>query len=160
MSRKKKTTAGTHAPAAPHKAEGELATLGRRLSSMLYEALLLIGVLFVAYLLPLIMSGMLFDRLPPVWVQRVYFFCILGVYFVTYWYRFGQTLAMQTWKLRITNRAGKNITLGQAMLRYLLAWCSLALLGFGFWWAWFDPEKQFLHDRLTGCRIVFVRRGG
>ena len=61
-----------------------------------------------------------------------------------------------------------------ALLRYLAAWIGPALalgavrrarphgsrrarawlVAFNFLWAFVDPERQFLHDRLAGTRIV------
>jgi uncharacterized RDD family membrane protein YckC len=38
--------------------------------------------------------------------------------------------------------------------RYLFALAGLALFGAGFLWALFDHDKQFLHDRLAGTKIV------
>jgi uncharacterized RDD family membrane protein YckC len=51
-------------------------------------------------------------------------------------------------------RDGGPVEVGRAALRYALAWISLLALGAGFLWAWFDPDRQFLHDRLAGTRIV------
>jgi len=61
---------------------------------------------------------------------------------------------MQTWKMRVVRSDGMSIGIVQAMLRYVLAWLSLLSLGVGFLWAFFDRERQFLHDRLAGTRIV------
>src|SRR6266704_3164467 len=41
-----------------------------------------------------------------------------------------------------------------AALRYALAWPSLLVFGVGFLWAFVDRDRQFLHDRLAGTRIV------
>jgi uncharacterized RDD family membrane protein YckC len=56
--------------------------------------------------------------------------------------------------MRIVRRDGGPVEIGRAALRYALAWISLLALGAGFLWAWFDPDRQFLHDRLAGTRIV------
>jgi uncharacterized RDD family membrane protein YckC len=61
---------------------------------------------------------------------------------------------MQTWKMRVVRGDGMSIGIGQAILRYVLAWFSLLSIGAGFLWAFFDRERQFLHDRLAGTRIV------
>ena len=61
---------------------------------------------------------------------------------------------MKTWKLRIANPDGSPLRPAQAMLRYLAAWPSILLGGIGLFWAIFDSEKQFLHDRIAGSRIV------
>jgi uncharacterized RDD family membrane protein YckC len=40
------------------------------------------------------------------------------------------------------------------MRRYLLAVAGFFAAGFGFAWALFDRDRQFLHDRLCGTAIV------
>jgi uncharacterized RDD family membrane protein YckC len=61
---------------------------------------------------------------------------------------------MKTWKLRLLGAGGARITLRQAMLRYACAWPSLLLGGIGIFYALLDRERQFLHDRLSGTRII------
>ena len=87
----------------------------------------------------------------------LHIFLLLGGYFLWYWHHGGQTLAMQTWKLQLQSAHGLKPTWRQLALRYLLAWPSLLLYGAGLIWALFDRDRQFLHDRLAGTRIVFKR---
>ncbi len=134
----------------------ELAGLRRRLASMLYESLLLIGVLALTFLVPLLMLGIGTNYTPNGGVLWVYIFLVLGAYFLWYWRQGGQTLAMQTWKLKIVNINGGVISRGQGWLRYALAWPSVLFFGAGLVWALFDREHQFLHDRLAGTRIVLL----
>jgi uncharacterized RDD family membrane protein YckC len=61
---------------------------------------------------------------------------------------------MKTWKLRITNSDGYPLRPTQAILRYMAAWPSILLGGIGIFWAVFDKDKQFLHDRIAGSRII------
>ena len=49
---------------------------------------------------------------------------------------------------------GKPVTTGQAALRYVLAWPSVCFLGVGLIWALLDRDRQFLHDRLAGTRLI------
>ena len=56
--------------------------------------------------------------------------------------------------MRIVRRDGAPVEVARAALRYALAWISTMTLGAGFLWAWFDRDRQFLHDRLAGTRIV------
>jgi len=44
----------------------------------------------------------------------------------------------------------------QLLLRYFLSWPSLLFYGVGLIWAFFDRDRQFLHERLSGTRIIFV----
>jgi uncharacterized RDD family membrane protein YckC len=46
---------------------------------------------------------------------------VFGVYFVWCWHK-GQTLAMKTWRLQLVNKNGNRLSLGQAIVRYLLSW--------------------------------------
>ncbi len=134
----------------------ELAGLRRRLASMLYESLLLLGVLSVAFMLPHLALGMAYGIALPGPVLFIHVFAVLGIYFVWYWRHGGQTLAMQTWRLKIVGVDGNPPRLKQLILRYVLSWPSLLFYGAGLLWAIFDRDRQFLHERLSGTRIIFV----
>jgi len=66
----------------------------------------------------------------------------------------GQTLAMKTWGLRLRRADGEPLTLPVAIGRYVLAVAGLLCMGVGFLWALVDRDRQFLHDRLMGTRIL------
>lgn len=135
----------------------ELAGLRRRLAAMLYESMLLLGVLALTFLVPYLILGLAFGIAPPGWLAWLHIFAVLGVYFVWYWRRHGQTLSMQTWRLKIVNAAdGRSASLGRSWLRYALAWPSVLLFGLGLLWALVDRDRQFLHDRLAGTCIVLL----
>jgi uncharacterized RDD family membrane protein YckC len=132
---------------------------GRRLMSMVYETLIVFAVVLFA---GLAFHGAANDR-PTGGIRylfQLYLFLVLGVYFVACWSRGGRTLPMQAWKMRLVRRDGSSIGMGQALLRYVLAWLSLLSLGIGFLWAFFDRDRQFLHDRLAGTRLVVDKGSG
>ncbi len=133
-----------------------LAGLRRRFASMLYESLLLLGVLSVSFMLPHLALGLAYEIVLPGPVLVLHVFMVLGAYFVWYWHQHGHTLAMQTWKLKIACANGEKPSLNQLLLRYFLCWPSLLFYGAGLIWAVVDRDRQFLHDRLTGTRIIFV----
>lgn len=148
---------------------------------MAYEALLLFGVVFIA--------GWLFDTMTDSrhalklrHARQAWLFVIIGAYFTFFWCRGGQTLAMQTWRIRLvvisdTVAAGR-VPFRSAGLRYLFAWLwfmpalvvdsvfdlkrwpSIGVIVFGMllWLAAvrMNPDRQFLHDRLAGTRLVDV----
>lgn len=129
------------------------AGLGRRLASLVYEGMLLFAVVFFA--------GLVFHGAATMLLQgwtrhlfQAYLFLVIGLYFIWCWARGGQTLPMKTWKLKLVRSDGKRVSAAAAVMRYMLAWISLLPLGAGFLWAAFDRERQFLHDRLAGTRIV------
>jgi uncharacterized RDD family membrane protein YckC len=124
-------------------------SLPRRLACLVYEALLLTAVLFVASF-PFVA---LLQRLPATWsrpVTQFYLLLVAGIYFTWFW-RHGQTLAMKTWRIRLESTAGGPPSGLQAVKRYLLACLLFPLTWF---WALFDRDRQFLHDRLAGTALV------
>ena len=131
----------------------DLARFTRRLTSLLYEGLVVFSILLIGFLMPqvvlsgfgIVMSGKM------LWLHVVF---VLMVYFLWCWLNGGQTLPMKTWKLRIISCEGGKLRPAQAFFRYLLAWPSITFFGIGLFWAILDKDKQFLHDRLAGTCIV------
>ncbi|MGL5632515.1 MAG: RDD family protein [Azovibrio sp.] len=134
----------------------EYPSVSRRLAAMLYEGLLLLGVLIFGFMLPYILLGITTNTAVPARVQHVHFILLLMAYYVWFWLHGGQTLAMKTWKIKVVDRSGAPLRPMQAVLRYLAAWPSLCLFGIGILWALFDKEKQFLHDRIADSRLILV----
>ena len=131
-------------------------TFRRRLLSMVYELLLLIAVLFICSLIfHLIFRDTDSSLFKPVF--QFYLLSITGIYFSWFWTHGGQTLAMQTWKLQIISIDGGEIGAKKAIYRYLFALISIFLLGCGILWALYDRDRQFMHDRLAGTRIINVK---
>ena len=116
---------------------------------MVYEALLIFAVAFFAAWVFFFASG---GRDATRGVLRVelqlFILVVLAAYFLWCWLRGGQTLAMKAWKIRLVQ-----VTPARALLRFVLA---LALWPLSVLWALFDRDRQFLHDRLAGTRLVSV----
>ena len=127
--------------------------IARRLASMLYESLVVFAVLLIGFLLPQILLSAYglgtSNRL--LWLHVL---ALLALYFVWFWLHGGQTLPMKTWKLRLASTDGSALRPLQAILRYLAAWPSVLFFGIGIVWALVDKDRQFLHDRIAGTRIV------
>ena len=147
----------------------------RRLASMVYEALLLFGVVFIA--------GWLFDTLSQSrhaltlrHARQGWLFVVLGAYFIFFWHRSGQTLAMKTWRVKLIAPGLSQVPLGKAFARYLMAWMwflpamgldyALGLKGWGsigvivlgmvLWGMtiFLSKDRQFLHDQLLGTKLI------
>ena len=114
---------------------------------MVYEALLVFAVAFFAAWMFFFASG---ARDATRGVARaelqVFILLVLAAYFIWCWLRGGQTLAMRAWKIRLVD-----VTPGKAVARFLIA---AALLPLSILWALVDHDRQFLHDRLAGTRLV------
>jgi uncharacterized RDD family membrane protein YckC len=130
-------------------------SIRRRLASMVYDGILLIGIVFFGFLVPNIALGVAANIALPGGILMLYFLVVVAAYFVWFWGREGRTLAMKTWKIQLVSANGTRPSLDQLLLRFLLAWPSI-LLGIGLVWALWDRDRQFLHDRLSGTRLVFT----
>lgn len=128
----------------------------RRLTGMAYETLLVSGVLAITLVLPHLLIGVFAQRIAAPILLWAHLFLVLLAYFVGFWSNGGQTLAMKTWRVRLVSKTGEAIRPAQAIRRFLWCWPSLALGGVGLLWALFDRDRQFLHDRLAGTRLVAV----
>ncbi|HET7526716.1 MAG TPA: RDD family protein [Burkholderiaceae bacterium] len=151
----------------------------RRLACMVYEAVLLFGVVMVAGLV----YGMLTDQRHALRGNtglQVFLFIVLGVYFAGLWSINGQTLAMKTWHIRVQTADGRAPGLLRATLRYVASWlwflpalasahaagirsaafmasvivtgmAAYALLGR------MRADRQWLHDVLCGTFLIDTR---
>jgi uncharacterized RDD family membrane protein YckC len=155
----------------------------RRVSCSLYEQLVLLGVVAFTFLLPNLGLGILFNISLPSWLTFLYLYLVLGIYFVWYWTKSGQTLAMQTWRVRMIGRNGQNLNKREAFWRYIFGslwllpcvglqfvfhlekWQIIEMLFTVALFLWplsiyldrSSPlERQGLPDRLAGTRLVEI----
>lgn len=116
---------------------------------MLYEAILLFAVAFFAGWVFYAASG---GRDATAGLARhglqTFIVVTFAAYFLWCWLRGGQTLPMKAWRIRVVD-----ITPRRALLRFVLA-LALVPTGISIAWALFDRDRQFLHDRLAGTRLV------
>jgi uncharacterized RDD family membrane protein YckC len=124
-----------------------------RVSIILYDGLLLFGVLFVAGLAFELATGYRGEVGRRLWFQA-YCAGIIAAYFIWFWTRHGQTLAMRAWRTRLIAANGARLTWRQAGARFLLAALGWTLAGLTLWWSLFDRDRQYLHDRLGGTRLT------
>ena len=142
------------------------ANLPRRLAAMLYDAMLLFGVLFTATIPTLFFDGapqqsvsneQVVHELPTIsvgWPFQLYLLVISIGFFCLFWRKNGQTLGMQAWRIKLEDCAGNRITYLQCMKRLLGAAVSLSCLGAGYWWVWLDKNHMSWHDRWSQTRVV------
>ena len=156
--------------------------LFRRMACFVYEATLLFGLSLIPGALGAFFIAQTGQHHPLQSPEalRVYALVLYGIYFVGFWSRRGQTLAMQTWRIRLVDGAGGRVTQGRALLRYVaccIAWFAPASLAahFGQWAPWPSlgavplgiagwallsfaaPGRQFWHDLACGTRLVDAR---
>jgi len=146
---------------------------------MIYEAVLLLGVVFVIGYALLVSLQWSYPLLPPQrTLLQLALFVVMGAYFVVCWTRTGQTLALKAWRLKVVDSDDRPPRSARAIARYVLAWhlwlpglaiaglfqlsagSSLAALAASFGLllipALMDRRRRLLHDLWTGTRIVRV----
>jgi uncharacterized RDD family membrane protein YckC len=151
-------------------------TIKRRLISMVYEAFLFIAVEALAMFIFLFATQN--HHSPTIdHARNAVFFLVAAAYFIHAWTGSGHTLAMKTWRIKVVKLGYKTVPFRAAAVRYLVAWgwflpAIVACWAFG--WksagqvgtavavgiaAWaltalFDKDRQFLHDRVAGTRLI------
>ena len=123
----------------------------------IYDALAVIALCFVCALVFIILIGDASYGLKRYMLQ-LFLWIAIGIYFGWCWSKSGQTLAMQTWQLKVVNEDYQLLTWNKATARYMLASVSLMLFGLGFLWAIVDRGHLFLHDRVLNTYIIYVPR--
>lgn len=120
---------------------------------MIYEALIVTAVLFVATAAFTTIFGDSSAQ-PMHFLLQFYLFIVGGLYFVSSWTGGRRTLPMRTWRMRLVDETGRNLGVRQAAMRYTFAAFGVAMGGLGVFWAFLDRDRQFLHDRLARTRLV------
>lgn len=127
----------------------------RRIICLLYEFLILLAIIFIAsFIFHLVFRDTNASYFKPLY--QLYLLFVMGYYFIWFWTHGGQTLAMQAWKIRVVTSEGQMLSNRKAIIRYLLAVTGTLFLGAGFLWALIDREHLYLHDRLTGTRLIKI----
>ncbi len=151
-------------------------TVKRRLIAMVYEAFLLTAVEALAVFIFIFATG---NRQEPAYRAglMVFLFLVTAAYFVHAWSGAGFTLAMKTWRIKVVKVGHAKVPFRNAAIRYLLAWgwfapalaigalldfhhlkewAILLTAGMVAWalTAFLDKDRQFLHDRIAGTRLI------
>ena len=93
-------------------------TIKRRIALNLYEMLVLFGVLAFTFLVPHLIIGVLFEVTAPPAILMAHLYLVLAFYFMWYWTKTGQTLAMQTWRIQLVSDDGMIMKRSQALMRF------------------------------------------
>ncbi len=84
-------------------------------------------------------------------IYTLYLFALPIFFYAYFWCKYGQTLGMQAWRLKLQNADGKNLRLMQALIR-------MATSGFGLGNALvlINKSRQSLQDLMAECEMVYV----
>lgn len=171
----------------------QVASVTRRLMGVLYDGMLVLALLFLMGLILTAVGTLLFGKVGvqasdaqalPAWYRHFvlspsFLLTLLGFYGL-FWRKSGQTLGMQTWRLKTVTNDGKLLTWAQSVLRILCATlvpllCALVgmalyrtvmaaglsaflglLLNYAF--CWVHPKGLAIHDWLSRTLTVRIER--
>jgi len=134
----------------------------RRLAALLYDLLLLFGVLMIAVTFLVVpyelIVGVPFphDEHFHRFGLRLYLVTTIALFFMFFWVRGGQTLGMRTWHLRLVREDGSSLRPGDALVRLVWATLCLAPAGAGLLWMLLDQDRLACYDRLSHTRLIRV----
>jgi len=132
----------------------------RRLAALLYDAVLLFGILLLAagvLVVPYLslMGGEFPSRS---WWFRAWLAAVVAGFYAYFWTHGGQTLGMSAWRLRLVRDDGSPPRLKDALVRLVWAAVALAPAGLGLLWVLVDHQGLAWHDRWSRTRLVLVAR--
>lgn len=131
----------------------------RRLAIILYDTILLIGVLFLAGTILVLLNRGATGYTDP-WLTlavQAYYLTVVFLYFAWFWTR-GQTLGMRTWRTYLRDENNRPPSWNRALLRFVMAVISWLPAGLGFWWSVFHPARSTWHDLVSRTHLVVIPR--
>ncbi|MDE2252321.1 MAG: RDD family protein [Gammaproteobacteria bacterium] len=84
---------------------------------------------------------------------------VLAGYGAVMWKLRGTTVGGIICGLRVARLDGRPIDWPTSIARALGAFLSMIVVGLGFIWVVFDPERQSWHDKIAGTVVVHAPRG-
>jgi uncharacterized RDD family membrane protein YckC len=61
---------------------------------------------------------------------------------------------MQAWRIKLVDLTGARADAGQLITRLLAATLAYGLFGLGLAWRFVDRDGLYLHDRMSGTKLV------
>ncbi|MGI9248764.1 MAG: RDD family protein [Woeseiaceae bacterium] len=130
----------------------------RRIAAMLYDALLIGALLFLATVPFIAIRGGEPVETSDNLLYRIVLAVVVFGFYVGFWSRSGRTLGMQSWGLQLETENGEVPSASTASLRFFAALLSWLPLGLGFIWQIWDPQNLTWHDRISKTRLVHYPR--
>jgi len=123
------------------------------LTAIVYDTLILAGLLMIAGFLALALRGGQ-PIAPGTWWYQLWLLLVMWAYYALSWWRGGQTVGARAWKLEVRDLQGQYPSLARATLRAALAPLSIGLGGAGLLWCLLDAQGQSAHDRLSATQLL------
>ena len=130
------------------------ASLIRRFAAMLYDAFLILALWMIST--TLVVSLLTDGAQAKGPLYQVFLYLELAAFYIYFWRFKGQTLGMQVWKIRAVTDQDELLSFDESLIRFLFATISVAPLGIGFAWIFFNRERLAWHDIASRTRVIYL----
>lgn len=146
------------------------AGLLRRLAALLYDMFLVVAIWFCCGFVLLGVFGLFADNTSTLIDGQVQTHPVLSflmflmmvttsvAFYLWFWNHRGQTLGMIAWRIRALRTDNAPIGPREGMLRWLLAWPAFWCAGLGYLYMYTTPERDALHEKISGTKTVLLPR--
>ena len=126
----------------------------RRIFSLVYDSLAIVGIIFTFTLLLVLINGGAPENGSLVDLLQLFITIFSGPLFYTYFWikNDGQTLGMQSWKIKLISE--ETLTVRICLLRCAFSTFSFLFFGIGYAYILFNKDNRSLADMATKTRIV------
>jgi uncharacterized RDD family membrane protein YckC len=126
--------------------------------ALLYDLLLLLAVWFFVAIPFVLWQGDNIQNSPAtLFAFQVYLLGTTYIYLSYFWLQTGQTPGLRTWRLQLIRTDGYILTRRDSYVRFLFSLISVATLGLGWLWVFFNNRHQTFHDMMANTQIIAVK---
>ncbi len=145
------------------------AGLVKRLMAILYDALLLLALLFIVGIIVSTLSTFMVNDGNAITEDHTFYrfhqIVVLGSLLLTglgffgwFWTHGGQTLGMRTWRIQMVDENLQPIGWRIATIHFFASILSWMLFGLGYLWCLIDSDRRCLHDRISGVQLLQLEK--
>jgi len=132
-------------PAVHETSVPDYCSLPRRLLAMIYDAVILLGLLMLGSALALPFGETEKIAFQDFWFT-LWLLLVCFAYLGGCWHYGGMTVGMRAWRVNLIDSGGGTVSWPRCLLRFLVGIVSLTAIGLGFVWALFDRQNRAWHD--------------
>jgi uncharacterized RDD family membrane protein YckC len=120
---------------------------------MLYDAVILLGLLIVASAIALPFGNVSKIAFEDFWFT-LWLFVVCLTYLTVCWRYGGMTVGMRAWKVKLCSEDGQFVSWPRCLLRSLVGLVSLVVFGLGVFWVLIDRKNRGWHDLAAGTVLL------
>ena len=131
----------------------------KRVFSLIYDSLAVIGVMLSLSLLLVLVNGGTTEENKLASLIQFLIITFSGPCFYTYFWiaNNGQTLGMQAWKIQLVSN-NKELSIKDCLYRCFISVISFLIFGMGYFLILFRKDNKSLADLITKTQIIDLKR--